>query len=189
MLIGKTRLFGDQASWRKWLEKYSQKEKEIWVIIYKKHTTKKSISYEKAVEEALCFGWIDGVMKSIDDEKFAQRFSPRSADSVWSLLNKKRALKMIREGKMTPAGLEKIKYAKVNGKWQAAYSSKKSPGLPPDLKSRFKENRIAYKNFLNFTNSQKLGYIYWILSARKTGTRNNRINIVVERSHNNLKSF
>ncbi|OGM24836.1 hypothetical protein A2715_03655 [Candidatus Woesebacteria bacterium RIFCSPHIGHO2_01_FULL_39_32] len=187
MEITETLFVENRNKWRKWLKNYHDKEKEVWLIYFKKHTGKFSIAYNDAVEEAICFGWIDGKVRSIDAEKYMQRFSPRNPDSVWSLLNKKRALKMIKEGKMTGAGLKTIKYAKKTGKWQAAYSSKTKPGLPPDLKRALKENVSAYKNFDNFSNSQQLAYIFWILSAKRDETRKGRVKIVVERSSKNLK--
>jgi len=184
MEITETLFVENRNKWRKWLKNYHDKEKEVWLIYFKKHTGKFSIAYNDAVEEAICFGWIDGKVRSIDAEKYMQRFSPRNPDSVWSLLNKKRALKMIKEGKMTGAGLKTIK---KTGKWQAAYSSKTKPGLPPDLKRALKENVSAYKNFDNFSNSQQLAYIFWILSAKRDETRKGRVKIVVERSSKNLK--
>src|SRR3989337_2900817 len=187
MNIGKTLSVENRKGWRVWLRKNHRIEKDIWLEIYKKHANRGGITYEEAVEEALCFGWIDGIMRRLDDDRIVQRFSPRNPDSVWSLLNKKRALKMIKEGKMTGAGLKTIKYAKKTGKWQAAYSSKTKPGLPPDLKRALKENVSAYKNFDNFSNSQQLAYIFWILSAKRDETRKGRVKIVVERSSKNLK--
>ena len=109
MEITETLFVENRNKWRKWLKNYHDKEKEVWLIYFKKHTGKFSIAYNDAVEEAICFGWIDGKVRSIDAEKYMQRFSPRNPDSVWSLLNKKRALKMIKEGKMTGAGLKTIK--------------------------------------------------------------------------------
>ncbi len=187
MKIGKILEVKNKDEWREWLETNPKKEKEVWLIIYKRRSEKISITYEEAVEEALCFGWIDGIMKSIDVEKFAQRFSPRKPDSVWSLINKKRALKMIKEGKMTEAGLKLIQSARETGKWQAAYSSKTKPTLPLDLKKALKENKVAYKNFNNFSNSQELSYIYWVLSAKRKETRKKRIEVVVARSLKNIK--
>ena len=177
----------DRKGWREWLKENHDKETEVWLIYFKKHTDKPSIPYGDAVEEALCFGWIDGKVRSIDDERYMQRYSPRNPDSVWSLLNKKRALKMIKEGKMTKAGLKTIKFAKETGKWQAAYSSKAKPGLPPDLRRAFKENNVAYRNFNNLSNSQQLAYIFWVLSAKREETRDKRTKTVVERSSKNLK--
>lgn len=107
MEITKQLYVTDRDAWRAWLEKNYDTEKEIWLIYYKKHTGKPRIPYDDAVEEALCFGWIDSTVKRVDDEKFAQKFTPRKNKSNWSDLNKKRAKKMIREGRMTKAGFLK----------------------------------------------------------------------------------
>jgi uncharacterized protein YdeI (YjbR/CyaY-like superfamily) len=187
MKLGETLFVENRNKWREWLSRNFDKEKEVWIIYYKKHTGKLSIPYDDAVEEALCFGWIDGKVRSIDSQKYMQRYSPRSPDSVWSLLNKKRVQKMIKEDKMTQAGLKLVKFAKKSGKWQAAYSSKTKPGLPPDLKIAFEKNSKAHKNFNKFSNSQQLAYIFWVLSAKRKETRETRIKVVVERSSKNLK--
>ena len=106
MKIGKTLYLKNRKEWRRWLEKSHQKEPEIWLICYKKHTGKTSIPYNDAVEEALCYGWIDSNEKGIDREKYAQRFSPRKPKSNWSVVNKERVRRLIKLGKMTPAGLK-----------------------------------------------------------------------------------
>ncbi len=109
MNIGKTLYVTNRKEWRKWFSKNYDKEKEIWLIYYKKTTGKPTISYNDAVEEALCFGWIDSIEKGIDRETFAGRFTPRKEKSNLSESNKERIKKLIKEGKMTKAGLEKIK--------------------------------------------------------------------------------
>jgi len=103
--------------WRAWLLENHGAKKEVWLIYYKKQTGKPSISYDDSVEEALCFGWVDSIIKKIDYEKFARKFTPRTRRSTWSESNKKRVEKMIREGKMTEAGLSRIKEAKDSGEW------------------------------------------------------------------------
>lgn len=108
MNIGKTLYVTKRADWRKWLREHSDKTPEIWLIYYKKETGKPRISYDDAVEEALCFGWIDSIEKRIDHERFAQRFSPRRKTSVLSEPNRKRLQKLIAERKMTPAGLAAV---------------------------------------------------------------------------------
>lgn len=105
MKIGKKLYLKDRKEWRKWLVKNHLKESEIWVVYYKKHTNKLSIPYNDAVEEALCFGWIDSIEKRIDEECYAQRFSPRKAKSQWSESNIERMRRLIKEGRMTSAGL------------------------------------------------------------------------------------
>ena len=104
----KKHLFNDRDEWRAWLEEHHQSESEVWLIYYKGHTGKKSIRYEEAVEEALCFGWIDSKVKRIDEEKYMQRYTQRNELSNWSESNKKRVKKLIAKGLMTQAGLEKV---------------------------------------------------------------------------------
>src|SRR4030042_3503799 len=104
MKIGETLYVADRNAWRKWLIKNHNKKKEIWLIYYKKNSGKKRIPYDDAVEEALCFGWIDSIVKTIDTEKYAQKFTPRNRRTVWSKINVDRMKRMIKQGKMTEAG-------------------------------------------------------------------------------------
>ena len=172
--------FKDSKKWRRWLSKNHNKEKEVWMLIYKKHTGKPGVSYAEGVEEALCFGWIDDKMKRIDDEKHMQRFSPRGSKSVWSKINKNLALRLIKEGKMAPAGVEKIEIAKRNGNWQKAYSSSDVLEMSAELEKALKKNKKAWKNFLKFTNGYKIMYIGWVNNAKHQETKEKRINKVVE---------
>ena len=112
----------DREEWRTWLEKNHDVEQEIWLIYYKKHTGKPRIPYDDAVEEAICYGWIDSTVKRLDDEKYMQKYTPRKAKSIWSELNKTRAGKMIKAGRMTETGLERIREAKRSGEWKKARS-------------------------------------------------------------------
>jgi uncharacterized protein YdeI (YjbR/CyaY-like superfamily) len=179
--------FHDRMEWRKWLEKNHNSENEIWVIIQKNKSERKGVKYQEAVEEAICFGWIDSKMQSIDVFRFRQRFSPRKKNSIWSKKNKETAEKMIIMGKMTSAGFETIKNAKQKGKWDTAYTAKKVPTIPDDLEKALKENKLAWKNFDNFSNSTKLQYIYWINSAKKDETRQKRIINVTKKASLNIK--
>ncbi|MFC1942267.1 YdeI family protein [Chloroflexota bacterium] len=133
--------FKDNQKWRQWLEQNHDKSTEVWLVHYKKRSCKTSISLNDSVEEASCFGWIDGKMKSIDEEKFILRYSPRKANSVWSRINKERAGKLIASGRMATAGLVKIEEARKNGYWDSAYSNKTRDEMPadsrrPQLKTR-----------------------------------------------------
>ena len=152
-----------------------------------KNTKKLTIVYNDAVEEALCFGWIDSTIKRIDDETYKQKFTPRKDKSVWSLVNKKRAEKMIREKKMAKAGLKKIEIAKKNGQWEKAYTSKEKIKMPDYLEKALKTNETAWKNFNNFANSYRNQYIGWVISAKREETRAKRIATVIDRSEKNLK--
>jgi len=176
-----------RVKWRKWLENNHNQEKEIWLIFYKKHSGKQKISLEEAVEEALCFGWIDCILKRIDDEKHIIRFTPRKKNSIWSKINRKRAEKMINDGKMTDEGFAKIEEAKSSGKWSSAYTLLVKPTMPSDLKRALKEKQKAWQNFNEFANSYQANYIYWVNSAKREETRKRRIEEVVARAIQNKK--
>lgn len=169
-----------REEWREWLEDNHHCQEGIWLVYYKKHTGKPRIPYEDAVEEALCFGWIDSIVKRVDEETYVQKFTPRRKRSVWSKLNKVRAIRLIKSGRMTPLGLEKIEEAKKNGIWQNAYTSKKRVEMPEDLKDALSSNKIAESFFNVLTPSNKNRYINWVNFARRQETRNNRIIKVVK---------
>ena len=165
----------NRKDWRGWLRKNHNSQNEVWLIYYKKHTRKKRILYDDAVEEALCFGWIDSIVKRIDEEKYAQKFTPRKSNSQWSELNKKRAMKMINEKKMTKTGLIKIEKAKKNGKWTETVLNRKRFVLTPVMKKEFSANKKAWENFNKLAPSYKKHYIGWISSAKKKETRDKRL--------------
>jgi uncharacterized protein YdeI (YjbR/CyaY-like superfamily) len=167
--------FAQRDEWRAWLEAHHATATEAWLILYKKHTGKPSLLLEEAVEEALCFGWIDGLLQRIDDEKYTLRFSPRKQNSVWSQVNKRRVAKLIKQGRMTEAGLAKIKEAKANGQWRAATLREDTTNIPDDLKQALKINSRAQRNFDRLAPSHKRQYIYWITSAKTDKTRQQRI--------------
>lgn len=174
-MIGQQLRFAHQDEWRAWLEANHAIATEIWLIIYKKHTGKSGLSLEEAVEEALCFGWIDGVLRPIDDEKFALRYSPRKKGSIWSEVNKRRVRKLIKQGRMTEAGLAKVKEAKANGQWRAATLREDTANIPADLKKALKANKQTWRKFESLASSHKKSFIYWITSAKTDVTRRKRI--------------
>ena len=179
--------FRDREEWRRWLQENHSTKKEVWIIIEKKRSDRKGLKYREAVEEAICYGWIDSKMQSIDPMRFRQRFSPRKENSIWSKSNKETAEKMIQAGRMAQAGFEKIDEAKRSGKWDTAYSSKTVPTIPDDLERELKENKLAWENFKKFSNSTKFQYIYWINSCKKDETRLKRIINVVRKAAQNIK--
>ena len=179
--------FKNRQEWRSWLSQNHDKVNSSWLTFYKKNSHKKGISLEESVEEALCFGWIDGKLRRIDDERYALRFSPRKAKSVWSKINKDRAEKLIRAGKMTSAGLAKIEAAKKNGLWDAAYTNKLEDHTPSDLEKALMTNKEAWSNFQNLANSYKNMFIGWVTSAKTNETRQKRIEKVVEQAQKNKK--
>jgi uncharacterized protein YdeI (YjbR/CyaY-like superfamily) len=173
--------FTQRAEWRAWLAEHHATANEAWVIHYKKHVGKAGVSYEEAVEEALCFGWIDGLLKSIDAEKYALRYSPRKPGSVWSESNKRRVEMLIRQGRMTAAGLAKVKAAKANGQWQAAALREDTTKIPDDLQQALQTNAVAHDNFNRLAPSHKRQYLYWIASAKTEQTRQRRIQETLRR--------
>jgi uncharacterized protein YdeI (YjbR/CyaY-like superfamily) len=179
--------FENRDKWREWLEINYGKKTGIWLIIYKKNSETTGIKYDEAVEEAICFGWIDSKMKSIDQEKYILKFTPRKNNSIWAENNKVRVDRMIKVGKMTEAGLNKVKEARRSGMWKANYSSKGNLELPSDLREALIKNQQAWVNFNNFTASYRTMYVYWINSAKREGARGKRIIEVVKRSAENRK--
>ena len=179
--------FKNEDEWRNWLADNCDVQSEAWLIFYKKNSGKANLTIESAVMEALCFGWIDGKLKSIDDERFILRYTPRKAKSLWSKINKDRAQQLIQDGKMTDAGMKEIEKAKANGMWDAAYTSREKPEMPDDLKQALAANSKANANFYNFANGQQFQYVYWILNAKTDETRQKRIAEVVHRAADNIK--
>jgi uncharacterized protein YdeI (YjbR/CyaY-like superfamily) len=179
--------FKDRDEWRKWLEKNYRKEKEVWLVHYKKHVGKIGIQLEEAVEEALCFGWIDGKLRKVDKERFILRYSPRKANSVWSKLNRERVERLMKAGKMTAAGLSIIEEAKKRGSWNKAYTNLKRDRIPSDLRKALAEDKKALDNFQRFANSYRNMYIQWVKSAKTGKTRRKRIEKVVKHASQNKK--
>lgn len=174
----------NREEWREWLQNNHRTEKFVWLIYYKKHSSEPSISYSDAVEEALCFGWIDGQIKKIDDDKYMQRYTPRTSKSLWSELNVERAKKMIKLGKMTEKGLEVFSEAMKTNK---RVPSSKIFSIPIYLQTALIKNEKAWNNFQNFSPSAQLAYVYWIDTAKTDNTRQKRINITIEQLERNKK--
>lgn len=181
--------FKNRAEWRKWLRRNHDKSSEIWILTYKKHTGKQCASYEDALEEAICYGWIDSRMRRIDDERHTWRFAPRKPNSIWSMSNRKRAERLIREGRMADPGMAKVDAAKQSGEWDRAYAPSKPPRMPTDLKNALMKDDLAWKNFQAFAKSYRTTYIYWVSAAKREETRRNRIREVVRRARRNIKFY
>ncbi len=180
-------LFENGSRWWWWLEQNHDKKKEIWLIHYKKGSSKKSVSLADATTEALCFGWIDGKMKSVDGEKYILRYSPRRASSVWSRINKKRAEAMIAAGRMTATGVAKIEQARQTGAWDNVYSSRKREKMADDLSAVLALDEVIRHNFNEFAASYRNNYFGWINEAKTEPTRERRIAEVVTRARSKTK--
>lgn len=173
--IGETLRPGDRHAWRAWLEANHATAAEIWVVFYKTHTRKPGVILEEAVEEALCFGWIDSQLKRIDGEKHAVRFSPRKPGSIWSQSNKDRVERLTAQGRMTSAGLALVAAAKASGQWEQATAREDVTALPPDLEAALVADQAARAAFLRVSSSQKKMFIYWVSEAKREETRRRRI--------------
>jgi uncharacterized protein YdeI (YjbR/CyaY-like superfamily) len=187
MNMPKTVHVTDREAWRAWLRENHDKEKEIWLIFYKKHTGKPRVAYNDAVEEALCFGWIDSIVKRIDDETYAQKFTPRKAKSKWSEHNKRRVVKMIQEGRMTGTGLALVEAAQESGAWERVIQPYKADITPPGLKDELSAHPLAWENFNRLAPSQQRQYIGWITTAKKEQTRQKRLRVAIAMLAQNRK--
>ncbi len=170
--------FTNQEDWRAWLEEHHATEQEAWLFISRKASARQFLMLGEAVEEALCFGWIHGALQPINKESYALRFSPRKPHSIWSIHNQRRVEKLIREGRMTPAGLEKVAEAKESGEWEAAIVREDVSSVPDDLVQALEE-ADAWLAFEAWPASQKVQYLYWLEIAKRMVTREKRIQAIV----------
>ncbi len=166
MEIGKTLYVRNRKQWRAWLAKNHRSAPEIWLVYYRKHSGKPRIPYNDAVEEALCFGWIDSTLKPIDANKFAQRFSPRRKNSALSEMNKERVRRLIKAKRMTHYGLESIKHHLGTSLNPSQSRQLKPFKLPKDILQAIKRDPIGWQNFKEFPESYKRIRVGWIDGAR-----------------------
>jgi uncharacterized protein YdeI (YjbR/CyaY-like superfamily) len=174
------KFFADEASFRTWLAANHDKCPGIWMVYNKKHTGKECITYPEALDTALCYGWIDSIIKKIDDTRYARKFMPRTNTKKWSEFNKKRVAVLISEGRMTETGLRKIESYLKTGKisWagsNAAATTKERLHCPDYILEAFAGNEPALSNFNNLAPSYQRHYILWITSAKREITQRNRI--------------
>ncbi|MBA2678037.1 MAG: YdeI/OmpD-associated family protein [Ktedonobacteraceae bacterium] len=177
----------DRSEWRRWLEKNHASSPGVWLIYYKQTTGQPHVEYSDAVEEALCFGWIDSKSNTLDNERYMQLFSPRNPKSPWSRLNKQRVEKLIEQDLMTEAGLKPIEAAKQNGAW-TVYDTIEDLTMPEDLEKALSANPTADTNFQAFSNSSKKNILWWIQSAKQPATRSKRIEETVTLAAINKKA-
>jgi uncharacterized protein YdeI (YjbR/CyaY-like superfamily) len=175
-----------REEWRKWLDKNHLATREVWLIYYKKLSGKPRIPYIDAVEEALCFGWIDGKIKRINEDYFKQRFTPLRPGSRWSKYNIERVKKLLEKGEMREEGMEA--FNKLLNNSGLVYDNRTNgiPLIPVDLQNSFDKNITAHDNFLKFSPSSRRMYIDWLNSAKKTETRLKRIEKIIHRSEKSL---
>jgi len=176
-----------REDWRSWLEENHDKTDVVWLVYYKKHTGKPSINYADSVEEALCFGWIDSIKKSIDEERYAYKFTPRRTKSKWSPLNIRRAKRLIEEGKMSQAGLElfnnRVDYS---DEFIEARASKKL-ALPAEIEAALKKDKEVWDNFTKLAPGYRKQYVGWLVTAKKPETRERRLKEAIRLLKENRK--
>jgi uncharacterized protein YdeI (YjbR/CyaY-like superfamily) len=175
-----------RAAWRAWLAEHHATSPGIWLIIHKKNSTEPGVTYEEAVEEALCFGWIDSKTNTLDETRFKQIFTPRKPKSVWSKSNKERVARLTGQGLMTPAGLAVIEIARANGTW-TAYDAIDELVMPEDFAVALAVNPAAEQHWQDFSTSVKKGILYYIASAKRPETRAKRIARTVELAEQNIR--
>jgi len=174
----------DEKEWREWLEKNHKSKDSIWLVVYKKNSGKANISWSQAVDQALCFGWIDGTKKSIDEEKYRQYFCKRKPHSIWSKINKNKIIALKENGLMREAGLKSIEVAKSNGSW-TILDSVEELIVPQDLKLEFDKMPGWVEFYNSLSKSLKKGVLAWVAMAKRPATRTKRILEIVENAVEN----
>ena len=169
----------DQSDWRKWLMLNHKKEDAVWLVFYKKASMAHNLSWSDAVDEALCFGWIDSTKKTMDDVRYKQYFSRRKPKSNWSKINKQKVDKLIKSKRMTKAGLESIEIAKENGSW-TLLDDVEALIVPIDLEDALASYKTARDYFDGLSASAKKALLYWVISAKRQETREKRIAEIAE---------
>lgn len=175
-----------RQEWREWLQENHDKKQSVWLIFYKKKSNISTVVYSEAVDEALCFGWIDSKSKPIDEQKFMQFFSRRKANSVWSKVNKDKIDRLTRDGLLTKAGFEAIQKAKQSGYW-TILDEAEALIIPKELDDEFKKMPNAKAYFLGLSRSDKRNILQWLTLAKRQETRQKRIVEIVELAAQNLK--
>lgn len=169
------RLFRTQKEWEAWLAKSFASSSGIWLRLAKKGAGLRTVSYSEALESALCYGWIDGQKKTFDEGSWLQRFSPRTPGSIWSRINRSRAIALTRAGRMKPPGLSAIETAKKNGRWSAAYDSHRTAAPPRDFQAALKKSPRAKAFFAGLNSQNRYAILFRIQTAKKIETRRMRI--------------
>lgn len=172
--------FRDRAAWRAWLRAHHARRIEAWVAHVKKGSRREGLAYEDGVEEALCFGWIDGLMHALDADFFAQRYTPRTPHSLWSASNVARVERLVRQRKMTRAGLVHVEAAQADGRWQAAGRRQDPDWIPDDLRAALSNRPGALEAFQALPPSTRRMHGFLVESARRKETRTRRIEAAIE---------
>ena len=182
----KPKFFSSQDQFREWLERNHNSTAELLVGFHKKSSSKKSITYPEALDEALCFGWIDGVRKSLNETSYTIRFTPRKPKSIWSLVNVRHVARLTKEGRMRPAGVDA--YARRDPKRTGIYAFENRPReFSPEFEKAFRKNKIAWTFFEKQPPGYKRTIVFWVMSAKREETRLKRFKLLVELSEKGLR--
>ena len=174
-----------RKAWRAWLEKHHAASVGVWLVYAKKHSGILSLAYNDAVEEALCFGWIDSRINPIDEVFYMQMFTPRKLKSAWSPLNKARVERLLAAGLLTPSGLALVQAAKHSGAWDATKHVEELT-IPPDLAKAIKASPEARRNWVSYSASRRKGVLYRLAGARRPDTRARYLRDIIENMARNL---
>ncbi len=172
--------FESKKKFAEWLAKQHDKSAGVWMKLAKKATGIPSVTYQEALDVALCYGWIDGQKRSFDDKYFLQKFTPRRPKSIWSKINTEKVERLIASGEMKPSGLRAVEAAKQDGRWDAAYKSQKNISVPVDFQSALGKNKKAKTFFETLTGAKRYSFLFRIETAKKAETREKRICQFVE---------
>lgn len=175
-----------KKEWRRWLELNHDKKNAVWVVFYRKRSLDHNLTWSEAVDEALCFGWIDSTKKRIDDEKYKQYFSKRKPKSNWSKVNKDKVKYLIDQGLMEAGGYKIVEIAKKNGSWNLL-DKVEALIVPEDLKKEFENYKGSVEYFAGLSKSAKKSLLHWIASAKRKETKLKRILEVAESASKNMK--
>ena len=167
--------FERQKDWAVWLAKNHASSSGVWLKLAKKSSGVKSVSYDEALEEALCYGWIDGQKRTHDEASWLQKFTPRGPKSIWSKINTEKAQRLIESGKMKPAGLKAVESARKDGRWDAAYASQSKAAVPDDLQAELDRNTKAKAFFATLDSRNRYAILHRVHTAKKAETRVKRI--------------
>jgi len=177
MLVGKddaVLLFDSPKEFNAWLEKNHRNVQSVWLKFYKKGSKKVSINYDQALEEALCFGWIDGIAKKYDEESYLQRFTPRRPKGNWSKRNTEHVARLVKEGRMKPSGMAAVEAAKKDGRWEGAYHPASTATIPEDFLQEIARNKKAQEFFVTLSKSNIYAIAYRLQTAKKPETLKRR---------------
>lgn len=173
--------FPDGPAFEAWLEEHLEDTAGVWLKLAKKHSGIASLTDDEAVDIGLCFGWISGQRRALDDTHYLQKYVPRRPRSIWSRINVEKVGRLTAEGRMRPSGIAEVERAKADGRWDAAYESQRTATVPPDLQAALDADAAAARAFASLPKSERFSLIFNVVTARKSATRQERIERIIAR--------